>query len=126
MKTYTLEELKDELIGIEGSVERVKYEQKLTLNCLKEVEFWKQLKSELGNREYFCDGSELFERWWWKKDFREKIIQSASKFLKTNENYKKVHSSIVVLFGGLEELSYNKIRKEFCDYMINKLGDGRN
>jgi hypothetical protein len=129
MKTYTLEELKNELIGIKGSAERVKYEQELALNCLKEVEFWKQLKLELGNREYFCHSSELFERWWWSKDFREKIIQSAAEFLKNNEKYKEVYSNVAVLFSNLEELNHNIIREEFCDYMIDKLknsGNGRN
>jgi diadenosine tetraphosphatase ApaH/serine/threonine PP2A family protein phosphatase len=125
MKLYTLEELKNELIGIEGSNERNEYEQELALEYLKDIEFWKQLKKELGKGEYFCHTSDLFRELWDSvKGFDNEIIELASEFLKGWEEYKDVYSSDVVLFGNLEELSYNKIRVQFCDYMINKLKDG--
>jgi hypothetical protein len=130
MKTYTLEELQDKYIGIEGSEKRMRYEQELALELLFEVGFWKNLKQELGNKEYFCHSSELFERWWYNnKVFKKKIIRLAAEFLKNNEKYKEVYSNVAVLFGSLEELNYNLIRIDSCDYMIDKLGgsgDGRN
>ena len=135
MKTYTLEELIDKYIGIEGSGERCKYEQELALEYLKELGFWKNLKQELGKGQYFCHTSSLFRRLWNNvKGFDDEIIKLATEFLASKEDmgYEHFYSNCVTLFGNTKEVDYNKIRKEFCDYMINKLknfedsGDGRN
>lgn len=125
MKAYTLEELKNELIGSTNSESRLEYEKQLALHMLTEISFWEQLKELMTEDEYyFCTACEGFRLMWhYIPEFKNEIRKLAGEFLE-NANTEAILNMTGPLFNAAPIWDYepeNKIRVQFCDYMINKL-----
>ena len=125
MKTYTLEELKNKLIGSTNSESRLEYEKQLALHMLTEISFWEQLKELMTENEYyFCHACEGFRLMWDNiPECKNEIRNLAGEFLE-NEDTGAILNKKGPLFNVVPIWDYeteNKIRVQFCDYMINKL-----
>lgn len=141
MKTYSIEELKDEFLGPIGSETRDKYEFNVKLeiegelieNSVSNPKNWERLlmwyhKIELTklpgySNISFCSNSIWFSRIWYDSKSKKFIKAHAKKFLKSKlfkgwriEKNFLFWKSITYNYYGIEE--FKDIREQFCVYMM--------